>query len=55
MANGTQVEDRNIDSLVVDTTGWQKVLEVVGMTHKEIRKLAQIIVQQQETIKMLEN
>jgi hypothetical protein len=30
------------------------VLEVVGITHKEIRRLTQIAAQQQETIKNLE-
>ena len=31
------------------------MLEAVGITHKEIRKLTQIVAQQQETIKNLEN
>jgi len=52
--NGIQAEGRNADPATADATGWQKVLEVVGMTHKEIRKLTQIAAQQQETIKNLE-
>ena len=52
--NAIQAEDRNTDPATADATGWKKVLEAVGMTHKEIRKLPQIVVQQQETIKNLE-
>jgi hypothetical protein len=52
--NGTQAEGRNADPATADAIGWQKVLEVVGMTHKEIKKLTQIVAQQQETIKNLE-
>ena len=52
--NGIQAEGRNADPATADATGWQKVLEAVGITHKEIRKLTQIAAQQQETIKNLE-
>ncbi|KAH6716341.1 hypothetical protein BKA61DRAFT_574156 [Leptodontidium sp. MPI-SDFR-AT-0119] len=52
--NGTQAEGRNADLATADATGWQKVLEVVGMTHEEIGKLTQIVAQQQEIIKTLE-
>ena len=52
--NGIQAEDRNAVPATADATGWQKVLEVVGMTHKEIKKLTEIVAQQQETIKTLE-
>ncbi|KAH8798365.1 hypothetical protein F5884DRAFT_758816 [Xylogone sp. PMI_703] len=49
-----QTEGKNGEPLAADANGWQKVLEVVGMSHREIRKLAHIISQQQETIKNLE-
>jgi hypothetical protein len=49
--NGTQAEGRNADLATADATGWQKVLEVVGMTHEEIRTLTQIVAQQQEPSK----
>ncbi|KAH9216195.1 hypothetical protein DL95DRAFT_445523 [Leptodontidium sp. 2 PMI_412] len=52
--NGTQAEGRNADLATADATGWQKVLEVVGMTHEEIRRLTQIVAQQQEIINTLE-
>jgi uncharacterized coiled-coil protein SlyX len=52
--NGTQAEGKNADPATANATGWEKVLEVVGMTHKEVRKLTQIVAQQQETIKNLE-
>jgi hypothetical protein len=44
--NGIQAEGRDADPATADATGWQKVLEVVGITHKEIRKLTQIAAQQ---------
>ena len=43
--NGTQAEGRNVEPATADATGWQKVLEAVGITHKEIRKLTQIVAQ----------
>jgi hypothetical protein len=49
--NRGRTEDRNTWT---DVTGWQKVLEVVGTTNEEIRKLMQIVIQQQEVIKGLE-
>ncbi|KAH8799413.1 hypothetical protein F5884DRAFT_758441 [Xylogone sp. PMI_703] len=49
-----QTEGSSADSPAGDASGWQKVLEVVGISHKEIRKLTQIMSLQQETIKNLE-
>jgi hypothetical protein len=53
--NGVRAEDRDADLRAAsDATGWRKVLEVVGQTNEEIRKLTQIVMQQQEVIKSLE-
>jgi hypothetical protein len=52
--NGVRAEQRDADPPMADASAWQKVLEVVGTTNEEIRKLTQIVTQQQEVIKSLE-
>ena len=52
--NGVRAEQRDADPPTADASAWQKVLEVVGTTNEEIRKLTQMVTQQQEVIKSLE-